>query len=244
MNSFANCAPTRTELRWNQNELLAMLGHDLRSSLNGICGFLDLLTSTPLNPEQQDLLKTAVDCADDIRSLLDDVLECARLRNGLLAIHRAPVDLRGYLENLTRHLARSIKGTGNLLIFQPDPDLPPLLQLDIVKIRQIVENLVGNALKFTHDGSVVLRASLKPAQDKILWIEVQDTGPGISPDELSRIFSPFYQGEQSSHANPGVGLGLAIVDKLVATLGGSIELQSHLGVGTTVSVKLPLPSTE
>lgn len=243
--------PSKDAARWRYDELLGMLGHDLRTPLNGAVGFLELLDSTELTAEQRDHLDTAMTCMRDLRVLLEGILECARMREGRLPINLQMVNLAEILRTLARQFALIVSKKGIRLELNLAPDIPGKLLLDEVKVRQITENLLNNAVKFTPDGGLItVRAdAVEPPRNRtlspgIFKIEIEDTGVGISEAELQKVFTPFFRGEGNDEVQKGAGLGLAIVERLVATLGGSITIKSSLGVGTMVTVVLPFPTDD
>ena len=229
---------------WSQGEILRMLGHDLKTPLNGVSGFLDLLDGTELTTEQRDYVQTARQCAENLRETLENILECAQLDSGKLAVSREPVDMAELLKGIVDHFHPHIRGTEITLEIFISDDVPSSILLDRVKTRQIIENLVGNAIKFTKTGAITIRTDTAIASadtvhsSRLLKFTIQDTGIGIRDEDIARVFAPFFRCNHEV-SSPGVGLGLTIVEKLVATLGGSLNIKSALGVGTTVTVMLP-----
>lgn len=243
--------PSKEAARWRYDELLSMLSHDLRTPLNGAMGFLELLDATELTAEQRDYLKTANGCLGNLRTMLEGVLRCVEMREGLIPITLQTVDLAETLRTLISHFSAQSTQKGVRFELELAPDLPESLCIDDAKVRQIAVNLMSNALKFTPaGGTITIRAdAVGPPREKtlspgIFKIEVEDTGIGISEAELQRVFDPFFCGASHDGELKGAGLGLAIVEKLVATLGGSITIKSSPGKGTSVSVVLPFPTKD
>lgn len=243
--------PSREAARWRYDELLSMLGHDLRTPLNGAMGFLELLDATKLTAEQRDHLETASDCLGSLRMVLEGILECVKLEEGRIPITLQSADLAEILRAFIRQFSASSSEKGIRFELELAPDLPKRLFIDQVKVRQIVANLMSNALKFTPSGGkIIIRAdAVGPPREKtlspgIFKIEIEDTGIGISEAELQHVFEPFFCGASHDGEPKGAGLGLAIVEKLVATLGGSITVKSSPGKGTSVSVVLPFPTED
>lgn len=238
--SISKNAAAGGETRWKREELWGMLGHDLRTPLNGIQGFLDLLSGTRLDSEQQEYVKTALECTEGLRSIFDGIIECARIESGQLLISTQATDFRELAASVFHQHRLQANRQGTELKTEIPPEFPKLLSLDKGKLRQILSNLVGNAVKFTRMGRVIVRADHVPWNQENLIFEVIDTGIGIPPDQIPSVFEAFYQCNRNDDgpASQGVGLGLAIVKKLVSTLGGRLSIQSAADRGTSVSVSL------
>lgn len=214
-----------------------MLGHDLRTPLNGIQGFLDLLSGTRLDSEQQEFVETAQECTESLRSILDGIIECTRIESGQLFVSTQAADVRELVASVLHQHGLQANHLGIELKAEIPSDFPRVLSLDKGKLRQILTNLVGNAVKFTRTGRVIVRVN--HFQSGLIF-EVIDTGIGIPTDQIPSVFEAFYQCDRNDGQSlQGVGLGLAIVKKLVATLGGEIEMTSERDCGTTVTFRLP-----
>jgi signal transduction histidine kinase len=224
-----------------KSEFLANISHELRTPMNGIIGMLDIALDRDLNPELAEQIKTAQGCAYSLLSLLNDILDLAKIEAGKMMLEKVPVDLRVLLADCIRsHQPKAIENSVSLRV-EVSPDVPQQISGDPLRIRQIIANLVSNAVKFTEHGSVAVRvggASTKPGQFT-LRITVEDSGKGIPSDKLLYIFEKFTQADGSvSRKYGGTGLGLAITRKLVGLHGGEIDVQSELGRGSTFTVTL------
>jgi len=224
-----------------KSEFLANISHELRTPANGVIGMLDLVLDRDLSPELAEQLQTAQRCACSLLSLLNDILDLSKIEAGKMTLEKLPFDLRALLEDCIK--AHQPQATANSvsLLAEVSPDVPRQISGDPLRIRQIVANLVSNAVKFTEHGSVTLRAGGEFGQQRqfTLRIWVEDSGTGIPADKLLFIFDKFTQADESvSRQFGGTGLGLAITRSLVELHGGDIQVQSELGRGSTFSVTL------
>ncbi|MEF2229921.1 MAG: ATP-binding protein, partial [Pseudodesulfovibrio sp.] len=223
---------------------LANMSHEIRTPLNGILGMLQLLASTSQDAEQVEYTEMATRSCRRLTGLLGDILDLSRIESGKLAIKPtrfSPAELFRAIEELFRLQADS---SGVVLELLPDPRLPETLVGDELRVRQVLFNLVGNALKFTERGRITVTAEPLRGGRTVLF-SVTDTGPGIPDDKIDTLFDAFTQADYS-HTRPhqGAGLGLSIVKRLVGLLGGTLSLESEIGAGTTIFVALPLPPGE
>ena len=226
-----------------KSEFLANMSHEIRTPLNGIMGMLQLLDASPLGGEQKEYVAHAAQSGRRLTTLLTDILDLSRIEAGRLDIRHEAFSLPGLLDEVEAlfSLAAGQRGIG--LVLRPDPDIPVRLVGDPTRLRQILLNLVGNAVKFTPAGEVTLEVSRLPGPRpdvvRVLFC-ITDTGIGIPDEQLATIFEPFTQVDGSySRRFQGAGLGLPIVKRLVGLLGGALAIESAPGVGTTVYFHLP-----
>ena len=222
-----------------REDFFRLMSHEIRTPLNGVMGMLSLLKRTDLTPEQQDYVKTATDSGDHLLSLVNDLLDYARIDAGHLDLEITDLALEPLLQSVAELLSPRAHQNGIEIAWSLDPRLTTL-RSDEGRLRQILFNLAGNAVKFTKSGGVHLHVWLTD-QGEIEFI-VKDTGPGIPKEAQSRIFEAFAQVERV-HATVygGAGLGLVVVQKLVEALGGTLDLDSEVGRGSTFFVRFQTP---
>jgi signal transduction histidine kinase/CheY-like chemotaxis protein len=219
-----------------KSDFLAAMSHEIRTPMNGIIGFNQLLFDTPLTNEQRDFVNTISASAEHLLAILNDILDFSKIETGKLVFETIDFNLREVVEGAVEMLAVNADNKGLELTFWIDRDVPEKLRGDPVRVRQVLANLLGNAIKFTQQGEVCLRVALRErAAEKVrLYFSVRDTGIGIPEAVQSKLFQPFTQADSSTTRRyGGTGLGLAITRRLVGMLGGEVGLESVEGQGST-----------
>jgi PAS domain S-box-containing protein len=222
---------------------LAMVSHEIRTPLNGILGMADLLADTPLTAEQTTYLKAVKTSGASLLSLIEEVLDFSRIEAGRVELEAKPFPLAAMIEEVVELLGPRAQAKGLEICSYVDERLPGHMIGDAPRLRQVLLNLAGNAIKFTECGGLSIVAEPGGQMDEIL-ISVRDTGIGISAADQARIFLEFEQADSGpTRRFGGSGLGLAISKRIVGAMGGSIVVESGPGAGATFHVRLPLPST-
>jgi two-component system sensor histidine kinase RpfC len=248
-----------------KSAFLANMTHELRTPLTGVLGMAELLRTTELEREQRDYVDAISSSASMLQALIGDILDLSKIDAGKLHLEDRPFDLRETIKQVCTVLHAQAASKGIEMICDVSPDLPRLVRGDQLRVRQILFNLIGNAVKFTETGEIVVRAAPAPdpaqgpgrgsdsasapaascARHRGLLLQIEDTGIGIPEDQLDAIFEGFSQADDSTTRRfGGTGLGTTISRDLITLMGGHIELRSKLGEGTCFSIRLPLQGQE
>jgi len=234
-----------------KSEFLANMSHEIRTPMNAVIGYSDLLSDTVKDPQQRNYLNAIRAGSRSLLMLINDILDLSRIEAGKMRLDYSAVSMRRLLSDVRHIFDLRATEQGISLEVSVDSRMPAAMRLDETRLRQVLFNLVGNAIKFTHEGGVTVRATATPQIDdevdathrtlkSQLVVTVQDTGIGIPEDQQYQIFDAFEQQEgQSSRRYGGTGLGLAISRKLVRMMGGELDVESEPGVGSTFTVRLP-----
>ncbi|WP_439385413.1 ATP-binding protein [Ideonella sp. YS5] len=228
-----------------KSNFLATVSHEVRTPLNGILGTAELLVQAPLGPREQQWARTLLASGRNLLSIINDILDLTKIEADEIEIDVAPFDPRAMLRDVLSLFAPYAAGKGLALTLHVDDDVPPAVAGDAKRVKQVLGNLVGNAIKFSDRGEVhvELRAMPDGGRAGLLRFEVHDHGVGIPPEARDRIFQPFMQADSTiSRRFGGTGLGLAISRRLVMLMGGSIDFDSEPDRGTRFRVDLPLPA--
>ena len=239
-----------------KSEFLSNMSHELRTPLNAILGFSQLLARDPdLGADQQQYLGIITQSGEHLLVLINNILQMSKIEVGLVTLNNSTFDLHKMLKNTENMLKLQAEKKGLQLIFDCPPDLPQYIETDESKLRQVLINVVANAIKFTAEGGVNLRVKheglktknygdIPPSESCCLLFEVEDTGSGISAEEMENLFKPFAQTESGKKAQEGTGLGLPISKQFVQLMGGKMTVTSTLGRGSIFrfDVKVSLPN--
>tara|TARA_R110002096_G_scaffold43411_4_gene116980 strand:- start:7081 stop:9864 length:2784 start_codon:yes stop_codon:yes gene_type:complete len=233
-----------------KSEFLANMSHEIRTPMNAVIGYSDLLSNSVTDPQQRNYLDAIRAGSRSLLMLINDILDLSRIEAGKMRLDYSPVSVRRLLDDVRHIFDLRAREQGITLEVSVGPDMPVTMMLDETRFRQVLFNLVGNAIKFTHEGGVAVRATVRAVKDKTgknpehqtyrLTVKVTDSGIGIPSDQRDRIFDAFEQQEgQNTRRYGGTGLGLAISRKLAQMMGGELEVESEPGNGSVFTLTLP-----
>ncbi len=228
-----------------KSDFLAMMSHELRTPMNGVLGMLQLLETTEMTQEQDEYAALATESTEHLLKVINDILDFSRIERGALELERIPFHLLELLQGSIQVFQHSAQQHGLQLTLENQPGLEQFeVQGDPTRIRQILVNLLGNALKFTEDGGIRIETHWQPLDNEVLWFTcaVHDSGIGIAPQRLERMFDAFQQADSSiSRRYGGTGLGLSIARTLAERMGGTLHARSTEGQGSVFTLEIPLP---
>ncbi|THV20584.1 hybrid sensor histidine kinase/response regulator [Peteryoungia ipomoeae] len=226
-----------------KSDFLATMSHEIRTPLNGVLGMAELLTRSELTPTQRRYAEQIRQSGSMLLGILNDVLDMSKLESGKLAVDLVRMDLHAVMQETVRFFVPNAQEKGLNLLLDIEPDVPRAIEMDPMRFRQILSNLVSNAIKFTDRGEILVSAMFKPGSgaDGELTVAVTDQGIGMTADERARLFTRFNQANTgTTRKYGGTGLGLAICKQLCETLGGSIDVQSEINRGSRFTFRLPI----
>jgi signal transduction histidine kinase/CheY-like chemotaxis protein len=222
--------------------VFAMMSHEIRTPLSGILGILDLMRAGPLEPVQRDRAGLVHGAARQLHAIVSDCLDLSTLQAAQMTFHPAAVDVREMAAEVISLLSATRAGNGVSCAMVASDRVPARVSCDPMRLRQVLTNLVGNAVRYTDEGTIMLRLDYDPDGPGTLLLAIEDTGIGIAPEDLPTIFERFVRaGDATARRRGGTGLGLAICKEIVTGMGGEIAVRSALGVGTTFELRLPAP---
>ena len=226
-----------------KSRFLANMSHEIRTPMNAVIGFTELLDPHVSNPKAQRYLEVIRTSGSSLLNLINDILDLSKIESAVMDLNPVPTDIRELVNRVQLLLSQTARDKGLELRVEVDPEVPQTVVVDVDRTRQVLVNLVGNAVKFTESGSISLDVSISDEVEEgrcALTFRVKDTGIGIAEADLNHIFKPFHQGSGAANVKePGTGLGLSISRSIVRLCGGDLTVESNLGKGSVFTAVLP-----